>query len=71
MLGGDTQKRAFKQNQGWGRNANTEVADILKHKKYAASRNKVKDFEVVREAYVDAYRYYSDVRLRIIKTPFM
>ena len=56
MLGGDTSKRAFKQNQGWGRNANTEVADILKHKKYAASRNKIKDLAVVREAYVDAYR---------------
>ena len=55
MLGGDGGKRAFKQNQGWGRSANTEVADILKHKKYA-QKHKQQQLEVVREAYVDAYR---------------
>ena len=55
MLGGDTEKRANKHNQAWGCNANTEVADILKHKKYA-SKYKAEQFEVIREAYVDASR---------------
>ena len=54
MLGGESSKRAFKRDTTFGRNANTEVADILKHKKYSAK--KVESFEVVREAYVDAYR---------------
>ena len=54
MLGGEA-KRAFKQTSTFGRNANTEVADILKHKKYA-SKHKKEAFEVVREAYVDSYR---------------
>ena len=54
MLGGESSKRAFKKETTFGRNANTEVADILKHKKYSAK--KVESFEVVREAYVDAYR---------------
>ena len=55
MLGGESSKRAFKKDTTFGRNANTEVADILKHKKYSAK--KVESFEVVREAYVDAYRW--------------
>ena len=54
MLGGESNKRAFKRDTTFGRNANTEVADILKHKKYSAK--KVESFEIVREAYVDAYR---------------
>ena len=56
MLGGESTKRAFKKDTTFGRNANTEVADILKHKKYK-KKGEPESFQVVREAYVDAYRW--------------
>ena len=55
MLGNDTGKRAYKNNQTWGSDANKEVASILKRKKYTA-KYKAERFETVREAYVDTFR---------------